>query len=83
MAKLLGYSRKTAHEKGEKQRQAVGVVESGGQHQRQQYGKPQPGTRGKNVEPPPLQGQRQGIGSLTPLDPGRHPLAEVTSHGRL
>ena len=83
MAQLHGHQREATHEEGEKQCEAVGVVQTGRQHERQQDGKSQSGSRGQNIEPPPLQSERQGVASLTPLDPDRHPLAEEVFHDRV
>jgi hypothetical protein len=58
MTKLHRHQRESAHEEGEKQRQAVGIVESGGQHECQQDRESKPGARGQNIQPSPLQDQR-------------------------
>ncbi len=57
----------------QQQRQAVGIVEAGDQHEQQQHGKPQTRLGGQDVDPAPLQSERQGIEPLATADPSREP----------
>ena len=56
------------HER-EEQRQAVGVVEPGEQHQAQQHAQGNAGARGQDVEPAPLQHHRQQVHALAAPHP--------------
>ena len=80
MAQVHCDETEATQEKRQKHRHAVGIVESGDEHEQEQHTEPHAGARWQDVKSAPLQCQRQGIGSLTPSDPGRHPLADEASH---
>ena len=64
--------REAREEEGEKQCEAVRVVQSREQHEEQQCRERQPGTGGQNVEPASLERHRQAIGPLAAAHPLRH-----------
>ena len=80
MAQMHRDEAEATQEKSQKHRQAVGIVEPGDEHEQEQHTEPDAGARRQDIKSPPLQSQRQGIGSLTPPDPGCHPLADEASH---
>lgn len=80
MAQMHGDQCEATQKKSHKQRETVRVVESGYEHEEQQRSESQSRAGRQDVQSPPLQRQWQGIGSLTPSDPGRHTLAEEAFH---
>ena len=69
MAELHRDQHEAAQQEGQEQRETVGVVQSGDQHEQQQHQEAQPGPCRQDVQSPPLQRQGQGIDTLTPSNP--------------
>ena len=80
MAQVHGNQCEATEQESQKQRETVRVVETRDEHEEEQYPKSESRPRREDVEPPPLQCQRQGVGALSPSYPGRHPLAGEAFH---
>ncbi len=70
---------KPPEQKGQEQRETVGVVQAGNQHEEQEERKPDAGARGKEIDSPPLQNQRQSVQPLAAAYPARRPALQPAS----
>jgi len=71
----------SGQQEGEKQRQAVGVVEPCQQHEEEQRGEGHPAARWQNIEPPTRERHRQLIESLAAAHPLARPYIERRREG--